>query len=93
MTIGPITTVASEITNDRNTAQVRGQSRQGFAERSGVRATLTADVDSLSSLVAQAMQTTAIQQRRVEALRSAISNGSYTPDAHEIATSILEGLG
>ena len=89
MIIDAITTVASEIVTDRSAAQVRDHANQGSVAKSDVCTTLTPDATSVRPLVAQAMQTSSLRQDRVAELRTAVNNGSYTIDAHEIATAIL----
>jgi len=93
MTIGPITTVASAISPDRNASQIPEHGARRSVDQTEVRATLTSNIASLSSLVAQAMQTPATQHQRVDILRAAISSGSYAINAGDIATSILRELG
>ena len=89
MTIDPIGSAAAGVSANRNAKQVTDSNAAYFPASDGVRATLSGDTASVSSLVARAMQTPAVRQQRVEALRLSISNGGYPIDAGEIANSML----
>lgn len=52
------------------------------------RVTLASAGATVESLTAQAMSTPQIRQNTVDALRQAISSGSYRPDSTEIASAI-----
>jgi flagellar biosynthesis anti-sigma factor FlgM len=93
MTIGPITTVASNISPESSPSQVRERSAQQPVEQTEVNTTLTTDFTSLRSLVAQAMETGGTQQHSVDALRTAISSGNYPIDTSQVAISMLKELG
>lgn len=54
------------------------------------KASLSTDALSVSALEAQAMNTTAIRQDKVEALRQSIQNGDYRIEADKISHAILE---
>ena len=54
------------------------------------KASLSTDALSVSSLEAQAMNTPAVRQDKVEALRQSIQNGDYRVEADKIAHAILE---
>ena len=81
----------NEIAADQGTQQVG--SRSGASARlSGPedRATLSTESVSLSSLTAKALQNSAVRQDKIDALRQAVSNGSYQIDATAIANSMLD---
>jgi len=89
MIIDPIRSAATGISADTNAKQVKDSNSTNFPEGEGVRATLSSDTASVGSLVARAMQTPAVRQDRVDALRTSIRNGSYPIDAGEIASAML----
>jgi negative regulator of flagellin synthesis FlgM len=48
---------------------------------------------SVKSLVGQAMNTPAVRQEKVDALRQSVSNGDYKVDANKIANAIASAGG
>lgn len=52
-------------------------------------ATLSVDSARVNSLVAKALDATAVRQDKVEALRQAIQNGEYKLDAAQIAEAMI----
>lgn len=52
-------------------------------------ATLSVDSARVNSLVAKALDATAVRQDKVEALRQAVQNGEYKLDAAQIAEAMI----
>ena len=89
MMIDPIASAAIGISTDTPAKQVKDSNNAKFSEGDGVRATLSSDTASVGTLVGRAMQTPAVRQDAVIALRTSIRNGSYPIDAGEIASAML----
>lgn len=80
-------TAASQIANEQS-AKVT----QKYAQPSGNvedTASLSSDSVSLSSLGSQAMQAPDVRQEKVDALRQAIGNGTYSVSPDQIAEAML----
>ncbi|MGH9536876.1 MAG: flagellar biosynthesis anti-sigma factor FlgM [Terriglobales bacterium] len=54
------------------------------------KASLSVDTLSIASLQAKAMSAPDVRQEKVDALRQAIQNGDYKPEAEKIARAILD---
>lgn len=91
MIIDRVGQFASELVAEQGTKQVQQGGRKELAEQGeAVRATLTNGVESMSALVALAMQAAPARQSRVDGLRSAVQNGSYTVDTNAVAAAMLQ---
>ena len=90
MRIDPNQPLANQVVTDRSRANAAktGNVPPGDAW-SGGEASFAATAGGVSSLTARAMETPEIRQERVEALRQAISNGSYQLDPQQIADAML----
>jgi negative regulator of flagellin synthesis FlgM len=83
-------TTASQITSESSPKQVNAGNVAGSGPAGGDRTTLTSTQQSLSELVSTAMSSPEIRQDRVDSLKEAISNGSYTLDPQKIAASMID---
>ena len=91
MIIDRVGQFSSELLAEHGTKQVQKGSQNGAAEPGqAVRATLTNGVESTAALVALAMQAAPARQSRVDDLRAAVQNGSYTTNANAVAAAMLQ---
>ena len=82
---------ASQLASEPTAQKVRADRAAVVgADSDGVRTTLSSDTASVQSLVSTAMNSPEIRQDKVESLRTAINSGSYTLDANEIASSMID---
>ncbi len=89
MMIDRVGTAATGIAGEGNARQVNNKGDSSRPGNEAVRATLSSDTVSLSSLVERAMQSTATRQEKVEAVRASLQDGSYQIDTNAIATAML----
>lgn len=72
-----------------NTQQVSKSGQTNASNASEDRVTLNSTQATVSTMTAQAMNSPEVRQDKVDALRQAVSNGSYKVDPHKIAGAIL----
>ena len=89
MIIDRISSPANELLTDKTTSRSNRGALMDPAQGTGVHATLSSDTASVHSLVARAMQTPALRQEKIDALRALTASGSYAIDTGEIASALL----
>ena len=80
---------ASQIPVDRGAKQVSNGSLTG-TQAPEDRISFHSDSLSVQSLATQALNSPAIRQDKVDALRQAVTGGTYKPDASNIAGAMIE---
>ena len=82
-------------TNEMSTDQVKQQagprgSASAARADSEDHVTFSSESVSISSLTAKALQSPAVRQDKIDALRQAVTNGDYKIDAAKIASSMVD---
>ena len=89
MILNPIGSGLSGIESDSSANGVKYTHDTTHSEPQGVQTTLSTDVASIKALAAHAMQGSKSSDARVEALRTAVSLGSYSLDPSAIASALF----
>ena len=90
MIIDRIGSPTNEILADKTAGRANQGGTTHLAQVAGAHATLSIDTVAIGSLVAQAMQTPAVRQNKIESLKATVANGNYPIDTHEIASAVLK---
>jgi flagellar biosynthesis anti-sigma factor FlgM len=91
MRIDLYNTSATEIATDPNAKQVTAQNLQAPEAAAGEdRTTLSSGSSSVSSLVADAMNSPEVRTDKVQSLQHAISSGQYQLDPDKIAGAMID---
>jgi len=79
----------NQLPSDRGPKQVSNGSVGGVQDATEDRTTLQSDSLSVQSLTSQALNTPAIRQDKVDALRQSVNSGEYQVDAKGIADAMI----
>ena len=88
--IDSIQSAATAVSIDRSTTAARSDKGLRSSADGGVHATFSSEAASAGTLVAQAMQSPAVRQDKLEAIRTSIGNGTYRIDAGSIARAMVQ---
>jgi len=83
----------SQLTTDRSTKQASNSGNVDFQSTTEDRTTFHSDSASVQSLTSQAMNSAAIRQPKVEALRQSVNDGTYQIDPAKIAEAFIASNG
>jgi flagellar biosynthesis anti-sigma factor FlgM len=90
MNIDRIGSLANDILTEQAASRTHRSVATDTAQNAGVHTTLSGDTSSVASLVALAMQTPAVRQHKIDALRAAVTSGTYSIDPSEIASALVK---
>lgn len=82
--------VTSQAVSERTAKPVVSSGVPAGSATTADRTTLSTSTPSLSSMVSAAMQAPSVRQDKVNALREAVSSGTYQIDSAKIATSLMD---
>ena len=90
MTLSPITSAMTGIVTDSGADHVKNPDLTHASQTQGIQTTLSSDAASLKALATKAMQAPKTSHEKVEALKMAVSKGSYGVDLGEIASALAK---
>ncbi len=90
MIIDRIGSLMNEILTDKATGRANQGGTTPRAQGARPQTTLSSGTVAIGSMVAQAMQSPAVRQDKIESLRTSVSSGNYPIDTREIASAVLK---